>query len=281
MADNIKIVGSILGTSQVSRYTTDDLRLITSLKINKSFSTFDDYIEYHVYDLSDQLIENNYNYRKYKLPTNVPLNPGVTPTTNTNNTTATGAEVGSVSNLSTTSSTYPIIEIDPVQDLQNLGYSSGEFKVQYNIFRNKISSYPSAELFIKEISPDRTEIRVGSVVLTNDQIETGSLALIESYTTSSIFDPFLLNFGNNIQELVTNIVLNRVDTGYEILFKLYNELDSVVNEKTSFWVVEEISTPYIFDINLDAILAAPAIKKLKGPNFRNRGQNRRNTNFTL
>ena len=61
MADNIKIVGSILGTSQVSRYTTDDLRLITSLKINKSFSTFDDYIEYHVYDLSDQLIENNYN----------------------------------------------------------------------------------------------------------------------------------------------------------------------------------------------------------------------------
>ena len=38
MADNIKIVGSILGTSQVSRYTTDDLRLITSLKINKSFS---------------------------------------------------------------------------------------------------------------------------------------------------------------------------------------------------------------------------------------------------
>jgi hypothetical protein len=269
MADNIKIVGSILGTSQVSRYTTDDLRLITSLKINKSFSTFDDYIEYHVYDLSDQLIEKNYNYRKYKLPTNVPLNPGVTPTANTNNTTATGAEVGSVSNLSTTSSTYPIIEIDPVQDLQDLGYSSGEFKVQYNVFKNKISKYPNAELFIKEISADRTELRVGSVILTNDQLETGSLALINAYNSSSIFDPFLLNFGDNKQAIATNIVLNKVDSGYEILFKLYSELDSSIVEKSSLWVVEEISTPYVFDINLDAILTTPTKKKLKGPNFNN------------
>ena len=269
MADNIKIVGSILGTSQVSRYTTDDLRLITSLKINKSFSTFDDYIEYHVYDLSNQLIENNYNYRKYKLPANQPLNPGVTSSFNINNTTATGAEVGSVSNLTTTSSTYPIIEIDPVQDLQDLGYSSGEFRVQYNVFKNKISKFPNAELFIKEISADRTEIRVGSVILSNDQIETGSLALINAYNSSSIFDPFLLNFGSNKQSIATNIVLNKVDSGYEILFKLYSELDSSIAEKSSLWVVEEISTPYIFDINLDAILSAPAGKKLKGPNFNN------------
>jgi len=269
MADNIKIVGSILNTSQVSRYETDDLRLITSLNIKKSFDPFNDYIEYHVYDITSNPLEDNYNYRSYKLPTDEALNPGVTPDLNTTNQTATGEQVGTVSNLSTTSSTYPIIEIDPVQDLQNLGYSSGEFKVQYNIFKNKISSYPSAELFIKEISPDRTEIRVGSVVLTNDQIETGSLALIESYTTSSIFDPFLLNFGNNIQELVTNVVLNKVDSGYEILFKLYNELDSTIVEKSSLWVVEEISTPYIFDINLDAILSAPTGSILKGPNFSN------------
>ena len=106
MAENIKIVGSILGTSQVSRYTSDDLRLITALKIKKSFNTFDDYIEYHVYDLDNQLLETNYNYRGYRLPTDFPLNPGVTSSLNINNTTATGAEVGSISNLSTTSSLF-------------------------------------------------------------------------------------------------------------------------------------------------------------------------------
>ena len=269
MADNIKIVGSILDTTQVSRYDTDDLRLIASRKINKSFDPFKDYIEYHVYDIGDNLLENNYNYNSYKLPTDYSLNPGVSSSLNINNTTATGAEVGSVSNLSTTSSSYPIIEIDPVQDLQNLGYTSGEFKVQYNVFKNKISKFPEAALFIKEISPDRTEIRVGSTVLTDAQLETGSLDLINTYISSSYFDPFLLNFDNNVQEIITNVVLNKLDTGFEILFKLYNELDLSITEKTSLWVVEEISTPYVFDINLDAILSTPTGSILRGPNFSN------------
>jgi hypothetical protein len=269
MADNIKIVGSILNTTQVSRYAIDDLRLIASQKIKKNFSPSEDYIEYYVYDIGDNLLDENYNYNKYKLPSDVSFTPGVIPPPNINNQSPSGNQVGSVSNLNTSSSYYPVIEIDPVQDLQDLGYSSGEFKVQYNIFKNKISGYPLAELFIKEISPDRTEVRAGSVALTNIQIETGSINLINSYNSSSYFDPFLLNFSDNQQAIVTNIVLNRVDTGYEILFKLYDPLDNSINEKTSLWVVEEISTPYMFDINLDAILAAPTGSKLRGPNFGN------------
>jgi hypothetical protein len=269
MADNIRIVGSILNTTQVSRYTTDDLRLITSQKIKKSFGVSKDYIEYYVYDIGNNLLDSDYNYQKYKLPVDSALTSPVTPTPNVNNTTVTGAEVGTTSNLTINGATYPIIEIDPVQDLQDLGYSSGEFKVQYNVFKNQISNFAASDLFIKEISPDRTELRVASVNLTDSQIESGSLNLINTYLSSSVFDPYLLNFSNNKQAIVTNIVLNRADTGYEILFKLYSELDPTINEKSSLWVVEEISTPYIFDINLDAILSAPKGKKLKGPNFNN------------
>lgn len=272
MADNIKIVGSILNTTEVSRYDNADLRLITSRKIQKSFNANKDYIEYHVYDIANNLLNANYDYRQYKLPSNYSLNPGATSSLNINNTTVTGAEVGTTSNLSTTSSSYPIVEIDPVKDLQDLGYTSGEFKVQYNVFKNKISKFPNADLFIKEISPDRTEIRVGSVVLTNSQLESGSLELINSYSTSSVFDPFLLDFVNNRQEIITNIVLNPVDTGYEILFKLYNELDPTISEKDSLWVVEEISSPYIFNVNLDAIFSAPTGSRLRGPRFKNRGR---------
>jgi hypothetical protein len=267
MADNIRIVGSILNTTQVSRYDISDLRLITSQKIKKSFGSPNDYIEYHVYDIGDNPLEASYNYLGYQLPKDLSLNPGASASLNTRNRTVSGDQVGSTTNL-TTSSTYPVIEIDPVQDLQNLGYTSGEFKVQYNIFKNQISSFPSASLFIKEISPDRTELRVGSVVLSNSEIESGSLKLINTYNSSSTFDPYLLNFGNNIQEVVTNIVLNKIDTGYEILFKLYNGLDPNIGEKSSLWVVEEISTPYIFNINLDAILSAPTGSNLRGPNFR-------------
>ena len=279
MADNIKIVGSILSTTQVSRYAVDDLRLIASQKIKKNFSPFEDYIEYYVYDIGDNLLDKSYNYTKYKLPSDVSLTPGILPPSNITNQSPSGNQVGSVSNLNTSASYYPVIEIDPVQDLQDLGYSSGEFKVQYNIFKNRISGYPLAELFIKEISPDRTEVRAGSTALTNIQIETGSINLINSYNSSSYFDPFLLNFSNNQQAIVTNIVLNRVDSGYEILFKLYNPLDDFINTKTSMWVVEEISTPYMFDINLDAILAAPTGSILRGPNFGDIFSNGKGPNF--
>ena len=71
----------------------------------------------------NNLLNTNYNYLNYKLPSNTGLTPGTTSPVNT-----TGniqiEDVGVVSTLSTsTSSLYPIIEIDPVQDLKNLGYS--------------------------------------------------------------------------------------------------------------------------------------------------------------
>ena len=59
MASNIKIVGSILSTIEVSRYDNADLKLITSKKIQKRFSNKKDYIEYHVYDIGNNLLNTN------------------------------------------------------------------------------------------------------------------------------------------------------------------------------------------------------------------------------
>ena len=56
-----------------------------------------------------------------------------------------------------------------------------EFKIQYNFFKNKISDYNS-ELFIKEISSDRTELRVCSTTFTNIELETKVTELINQAT---------------------------------------------------------------------------------------------------
>jgi hypothetical protein len=143
MADNIKIVGEILSTQEVSRYDDTDVRLLTSQRIQEDFGQKEDYIEYFIYDAGGNLLNLSYNYKDFKLPNTSFVN---------------------------TDGFLPIIEIDPVKDLQNLGYTSGEFRVQYNLFTNKISN-PNAELFLKEISADRTELRVGSTILTNEQID--------------------------------------------------------------------------------------------------------------
>jgi len=239
MADNIKIVGEILSTQEVSRYDDTDVRLLTSQRIQEDFGQKEDYIEYFIYDAGGNLLNLSYNYKDFKLPNTSFVN---------------------------TNGFLPIIEINPVKDLQNVGYSSGEFKVQYNFFNNKVSN-PNADLFLKEISSDRTEIRVGSTILTNEQIESASLTLINEYTGSIYFTDYVINFGNNNQALAINVALNKIESGYEILFKLYQPLSPNIQEKSNLWVVKEKINPFVFDVNLDKLIVPPPPPQLKGPNF--------------
>ena len=242
MADNIRIVGEIFNTQQVSRYTEEDLNLLSPFTLKEDFGLTNDYIEYYVYDIGGNLLNFNYNYQSFKLPNTSYLNPN---------------ESGSL----------PIIEIDPVNDLKNLGYSSGEFKVQYNFFNNKISNAEQVGLFLKEISSDRTEVRLASTILTNEQIESGSLALINESTGSLYFVDYLTNFGNNAQVVVVNVALNKVESGYEILLKLYEPLSTDIEEKATLWIVREKVSPYVFDINLDKLITPAPGPQLRGPNF--------------
>ena len=152
MADNIKIIGNIINTTTVSRYDIDDTNLIPATTLKEYFGGKDNYIEYYIYDIGENLLSTNYNYLDYKLPTNSSLSPITTPPPNTTGNIQTN-NIGIISTLDTGSGAiYPIIEIDPIKDLQNLGYSSGEFLVKYNFFQNKISDFSNEALFVKEIS---------------------------------------------------------------------------------------------------------------------------------
>lgn len=267
MADNIKIIGNILNTTTVSRYSAEDINLIPSTKLQENFGGESDYIELFIYDAGGNLLNIDYNYLNYKLPPNTGLTPGVETQPNVDNNIPT-ENVGIVAISSPqTSSLYPIIEIDPVKDLQNLGYSSGEFSIRYNFFQNKISNYINEALFIKEISSDRTEIRLASTTLLDSEIETITNSIIDEINTSPYQIDYLLNLGNNEQYLAVNIALNKVNTGYEILFKLYEPLPLNIQEKNVLWVVKEKVSPYIFDINLDKLITQAPGPVLRGPNF--------------
>ena len=65
MADNIKIVGNITNSTVVSRYSTDDVRLISSQNIQEDFGNNSDYIEYYIYDAGGSLLNTNYNYSDF------------------------------------------------------------------------------------------------------------------------------------------------------------------------------------------------------------------------
>jgi hypothetical protein len=238
MANNIKIIGNINDIQRITRFDLDDTNLFNPQSINKSFGFENDYIELFIYDINGNLLNINSNYRSFKLPSNSYLNPN---------------------------SSLPIIEIDPVKDLQDLGYISGEFFTQYNFQTRKFSSSSDRDLFISQISDDRTEIRLKSINLTSDDLLTAGEDLITELNTSQEQKYFILNFDNNIQLVVINIATDIEDPS--ILLKLYKPFPSELREKALCWISEEIIEPYAFDINLDTSIIVADGPKLKGPNF--------------
>ena len=105
----IIITGGVQDINRINRYSSVDTNLVESSKISSKFDINNDYIEYHVIDnISNILLDSNYFYTGYKIPFDASLNPD---------------------------GTYPFVEINPFNDIKNL-YSTGEFRIIYNIFRN-------------------------------------------------------------------------------------------------------------------------------------------------
>ena len=136
MADSIRIVGQVNDTGRVSRYSVQDERLLFPIVQQETFGQPNDYIEYFVFDLGGNVLNSSYSYQSYKLP----------PTSG-----------------QTKNGLLPDLEIDPIQDIEDLGYESGEVTSRYNFFRQVASSPFSSQLFIQQISTDRTEIKIDSI----------------------------------------------------------------------------------------------------------------------
>jgi hypothetical protein len=240
MANNIQIVGQVLNTDVVNRYTLQDEQLLIPTLLQETFGQSNDYIEYFVFDIGGSVLNSSYNYLDYKLPPQSAY----------------------------TQSLLPDLQIDPIQDIQNLGYESGEVTTRYNFFR-KISGEPfNNNLFIQQISSDRTEIRVSSTVLSDIEL----LAITTNFNNKQNSVPYyyyvILNFGDNNQVIAVNVLSSVTDNGeVSILFKLYQPLPTNINLKDTFWIVEEIVNPYIFDLNLDKLITPLPQPALKGPNF--------------
>ena len=234
----IKIIGNINNTTQSNRFDEKDIALLGQNKIINNFGTPDDYIEYHINDILGNSLRQVYSYLSYKSPSDVALNAD---------------------------GTYSYLDIDPIEDLKKQ-YSNGEFQTVYNFFRNKIGT-PVSPLFIKEISDDRTELKVGSTFLNNDLIGQKALTLVNEINNTPYLKSYLANFGKGDTPVIINVALDTTEDNYYILLKLYRPLSEEISVKDTFWIVEEIIDSYIFEINLDKLLILDEVPNIKGPNF--------------
>jgi len=239
MEENNIIINQVDPTTfEYQQYTEQDNFLISSSRYDTAFSSSIDYIEYYAYDGNKNLIFPNlsdnkvYNQLNYKV-----INGDVL--------------------------------IDPVHDLEDLGYDQGTFYSTYNFYRKRLGSDITVNYYISEISSDRTELRLKSTAIPFETIITSSNEFIEYRETQPYFVDFLLNFGGDQQVIANNIQLDvKTEKQPSVLVKLYEALPPNFDLKDTLWVVEELSTSQAYEITFPPIVFQPDdFQYIQGPNY--------------
>lgn len=213
--------------------------LISSKNIFRSFDSSNDIVELHVYSPDGSLISSEYDYKNYRIPSDIKNENGI----------------------------INQIELNPAKDLENLGFSFGKYIIQYNILRKKIINSSAYSFYISEISQDRTELRLTTSLLEESDLENSALSFIYEFENSPFFKEFLLNFGSNNFETAINIALDKNSSPYTLLVKLFNPLPEQFNINDQLWVQESLSFPYKYEVDIFPDFEELKPLKLKSPNF--------------
>jgi hypothetical protein len=218
-------------TFSSEQYSVSDQSLIATIAETSVFDQATDYIEFFVYDLAGNIIYPagaNAEFTNYTILDNE-------------------------------------IYINPETDLESAGFNVGEVNVLYNFYRQWLSSSPNDTYFIKEISSNRTEIRLTSNLIPQIDITTSTNEFISYREQDETFPDFYLNLGSNQLYIANNIQL---DTDGSILIKLYDPLPLNISEKISLWVVEKLNEGLAYNAQFeDQVFVAPTAPQLKGPNY--------------
>jgi hypothetical protein len=221
-------------------YKVSDESLLNSLNINKEFGLPEDKVELHVISPSGEVLNSVYDFRNY-----------------TTRQTIEGTSL------------YDQVELDPKADLESFGITLGKYEMVYNFYRQLFFSTPATPFFISQISPDRTELKVSNNSVSYTDLGQSYLNFISERNSRAFYSDFLLNFGDNKTIIGVNIAFDNSNESYASLYiKLYEPLPSNFRLKDTFWIVESISEPYVFEVNTEFIAEAISdTTSLRGPNI--------------
>ena len=113
-------------TFEYQDYSTQDDTLIVNFTVEPTFNPLQNYVTYFVYDLNNDIVfSNEIDFRGYSIiDSQVVLNPEA--------------------------------------DVETAGFEEGGYNVVYNFLNNELSSSYFQRLYINQISPDRTELRLNT-----------------------------------------------------------------------------------------------------------------------
>jgi hypothetical protein len=220
----------------VQDYTFEDFTIVPNFEVTSSFITSTDYVEYFIYDGNNTLLTGSqlvdYTFTD---------------------------DAGIIA-----SGGYATMDIDPSATLVANGFDVGVYNIVYNFFQNELGSNPTASFYIKDISPDRTELRLSSNFISGSTILETYPEFSAQLASSSFFDGFYLNFGDNKIVIAVNSQLE----GTDVLIKLYEALPEQFVVKSTCWVVTKVADPIAYNVSFlsEIVPLANNIIFLQGPN---------------
>lgn len=222
-------------------YGSQDTNLLSTFDITTSLST-GSYIEYFIYDNNQNLLSSNYNFSQYTIRND-------------------GQSAGNGGNINE-------IILNPEQSLIDNGFNQGEYITYFNFFNKQIGS-ELQQLYVAEVSSDRTEIRLDSTSLTNIDIIEQANKFIQEREASTYFLDFYLNFGENQLIIANNIELDVLDSNNPtILIKLYEALPDQFDLNSTLWVVTSVEESIAYKVAFEELpIIINDTVNVKGPNF--------------
>jgi hypothetical protein len=230
-----------INTDLFEDYTPKDLNLIPAFDVISQFSPNTDNIEFSIFNELNQLEYIDYSYKNYTVTLD----------------------------YNTQQNAVSTVNVDPEVDTIKAGYDQGNYTVIYNFLRNQLSSSIDNPFYLKQISSDRTELRLANNNLTNEELESLVFSFKNDLTNSAYFEDFQVNFGNNNIFIANNILLDTVTyPQYTVLIKLYEPLDIQFVEKDTLWVTLQTADEVSFNIKFaPKVVELEPSPKLRGPNF--------------
>ena len=220
--------------------------IIPSQDYSGSFTQDLNNIEFYIYNAANQIQYSDYDFTNYTI------------TAGTNST-------GTSTNK---------INLTPEQDVYNEGYTNGKLTAVYNFVNHELSSSITNPYYLSEISSDRTEIRLKSNFISNENMLTSFISFEETLKTADYFDEFYISFGDNENHIGVNTKIelpegevNGVPVQNSILIKLYDALPSKHGEGDQLYVTTRTGETKAFQIEFEESINIPDdVIQLKGPN---------------
>lgn len=142
----------------------------------------------------------------------------------------------------------------------------GSYKIVVNLLKNVIGSFDDDLLYLKEISPDRTEVRLTPRPSRIDEaniLMQEFISSLVSISDSDMVNSFIVNFKFN---RTAKIIRAKVRDG-DLYLKLYDALDEGVELKETSFISFEVMDSYIDNVVLTRKKGIAASNLISRPNF--------------